>query len=166
MRLSKLSILGCLFGASFFVACQSQADEATATPQENTSQEVVEAEKEKKGGLQMRETTELAALMQEMYEENLALRKSIMEGDIPESFPEDWLTIHTAEASEELNEAFDALAKEYINNVQAITKATTKEEGIKAYNQMVATCASCHNIYCQGPLVKIKKMTIPGGENL
>lgn len=157
MRFSKIIIAGCLFGASFFVACQ-QNEKAVKDEQSNTQ---VKEEK----SLKMKEASELALLMRDMYDQNLDLRERIIKGDIPKSFPEDFIKIHSAESAEDLNETFDALAKEYIANIEAITEAESKEEGIKAYNQMVSTCASCHTIYCQGPLAKIKKMRIkaPGG---
>tara|TARA_B100001115_G_scaffold173085_1_gene156885 strand:+ start:1772 stop:2260 length:489 start_codon:yes stop_codon:yes gene_type:complete len=160
-RFSKLFIGGCLIGASFFVACQqepnAEAQAAEATAEEKTPQPKKE--------LEMNEPSELALLMRSMYDRNLALKKQIMDGDIPESFPEDFLNIHTAKANENLNETFDALAKEYIKNMEAITKAENREEGIQAYNNMVGTCASCHTIYCQGPLPKIRKMRIQEGES-
>lgn len=157
MRFSKIIIAGCLLGASFFVACQ-QNEKAVKDEQSSTQ---VKEEK----SLKMKEASELALLMRDMYDQNLDLRERIIKGDIPKSFPEDFIKIHSAESAEDLNETFDALAKEYIANIEAITEAESKEEGIKAYNQMVSTCASCHTIYCQGPLAKIKKMRIkaPGG---
>ncbi len=159
MKVSKIIIGGCLIGASFFVGCQqnSEAKAEVATEQDSPKEEKT---------LEMKEASELALLMRDMYDKNLDLRKRIMEGNIPKSFPEDFIKIHSAESNENLNETFDALAKEYIKNIEDITKAESKEEGIKAYNAMIGTCASCHTIYCQGPLAKIKKMRIkaPGGE--
>lgn len=158
MSLKKIWIGGCLIGASFFIGCnQSQSSEASEAP--------APAKQEKT--LEVKQASELALLMRSMYEENLEVRKRIMEGDIPESFPEDFVKIHSAQSAENLNETYYALADQYSKNLEAITQAQTKEEGIKAYNGMVSTCASCHTIYCQGPLAKIKKMriTAPGGES-
>lgn len=163
MTLRKTLIGGCLIGASFFIGCQQQAKE------ERVSQSEVPAasdeEKAPKKELDMNEPSELALLMRSMYDKNLALKEQIKKGDIPESFPEDWLRIHSAESAENLNETFESLAQQYISNMEAITKAKTKEEGIIAYNNMISTCASCHTIYCQGPLKKIKKMKIKDFES-
>lgn len=148
----KLIIAGCLSGASFFVACQSQ--------DQNEEQNNSTAEAPKKE-LKVHQESELALLMRSMYERNLDLREQIMQGEIPASFPEDFKRIHSAPASEELNETFDALALEYIRNMEGITAASDPVEARKAYNTMINTCASCHQIYCQGPLAKIKKMRIP-----
>lgn len=156
-------MIGCLTGASFFVACNQ---EPTTANEDLPEAQDAKAEEETKE-LDMHEASELALLMRNMYDENLALRKRIMEGDIPKSFPADFKKIHTAEASEELNSTFDALAEQYLKDLEAITSAKNTEEGIKAYNGMVSTCASCHTIYCQGPLAKIKRMRIsaPGQES-
>jgi hypothetical protein len=172
MGLKKIIIGGCLIGASFFVGCQSQQDpktvsEASETTNQTAEQEKSEASASEEKDLIMYEASELAILMRDMYKKNLDLRQQIIEGDIPESFPEDFRTIHTANATEELNETFKNLAVEYIANMESITKAATPKEGIAAYNVMINTCASCHMIYCQGPLAKIKRMRIksPGTKN-
>jgi len=163
MTIKKLIIGGCLIGASFFVGCQNQAENASAEEQIQNK----ETSKKEKEELDMYEASELALLMRDMYQKNLDLRQQIIDGEIPESFPEDFKTIHTADATEELNETFKSLAVQYIANMEAITQAKSPEEGIEAYNSMINTCASCHTIYCQGPLAKIKRMRIssPGAES-
>lgn len=151
----KFIILGCLTGASFFVACNSN----TETPQEQVSKS--KAEEPKK--LEMYETSELAALMRKMYEDNLELKKEIIDGKIPESFPEDFYAIHTAIATKGMvsdTATFNAMANTYLANMKKITEAETPEKAKIAYNEMIMTCATCHQIYCQGPLPKIRKMTI------
>lgn len=164
MILRKIFLGGCLFGASFFVACQ-EGNTAESNGKEEPETLVATEEATEEKDLMVSEPSELALLMRSMYEKNLALKKEIKKGNIPESFPEDFLTIHTAKANENLNETFDALAKEYISNMEAITQAKTTEEGVKAYNAMVNTCASCHTIYCQGPLAKIRRMKIKDFES-
>ena len=160
MKLRNYIIGGCLFSASFFVACQTSTE--TETQAETPAPAEAEAPKKE---LDINEPSELALLMRDMYDRNLALKNQIKNGEIPESFPEDWLNIHTATSDETLNETFEALAEQYLNNMEAITKAETKEAGITAYNNMISTCASCHTIYCQGPLAKIKKMKIKDFES-
>lgn len=166
MTIKKLIIGGCLIGASFFVGCQNTATEKASTEVEEAATENASSESEEKD-LDMYEASELALLMRGMYEKNLDIRQQIIDGNIPESFPEDFKTIHTAEATEELNETFKSLAVQYIANMEAITQAKSPKEGIEAYNSMINTCASCHTIYCQGPLAKIRRMRIssPGEES-
>lgn len=147
-----LIVIGCLLGASFFVACQ----------QMDSSGEESSAQTEETKELQMQETSELALLMRKMYDDNMELREQLLEGQIPRSFPDDFKKIHTADATdpEELQETFDALATEYLRHIQAITKAENPGEAKRSYNNMIQTCASCHEMYCQGPLAKIRRMRI------
>jgi RNase P subunit RPR2 len=135
-------------------------NEAAADAETETTATKVAPEEKKE--LEMYEASELAALMRKMYEGNLTVREQILAGELPESFPEEFKTIHTAQATnpEELDATFKALAKEYIKNMETITAASNKGEATLAYNQMIGTCASCHQIYCQGPLAKINKMRI------
>lgn len=148
---AKNIIIGCLIGASFFIACKS----------ENAEAEVKEP-KEKKEYI-MYEESELAVLMRKMYADNLEIRAQIMKGELPESFPEDFYTIHTAEATDpsKIDETFKSMADLYIVNMKKITEAQSESEAKVTYNNMIMTCASCHQIYCQGPLPKIRKMIIP-----
>jgi len=163
MTIKKLIIGGCLIGASFFVGCQNQGPEEASAEGQEQNKNTTSKETE----LDMHEASELALLMRDMYQKNLDLRQQIIDGEIPESFPEDFKTIHTADASEELNETYKSLAVQYIANMEAITQAKSPAAGIEAYNSMINTCASCHTIYCQGPLAKIRRMRIssPGAES-
>ena len=149
----KLIVTGCLAGASFFIGCN----------QNSSSPEVVDEPKQ----LEMNEDSELALLMRKMYEDNLTLGKQLEAGNLPGSFPEDFYHIHDAIATEGMihdRNTFDALANQYVQNMKEIENAPTPRHAKIAYNEMVLTCASCHQIYCQGPLAKIKRMKLPVNE--
>jgi len=143
----KLFITGCLAGASFFIGCQNLTPQKEAATTEEP---------------EMYEASELAVLMRDMYEGNLELKEQIIAGELPGSFPEEFYKIHTAEATEpeKINNTYKALADEYLKNMERIAKAQNTQEAKIAYNDMVMTCASCHQIYCQGPLPKIRRMKI------
>jgi cytochrome c556 len=147
--IKKIIVTGCLLGASFFISCKEepQAEEVKTEPKK----------------YEMYEDSELALLMRKMYADNLEIRKEIMEGKIPESFPEDFYTIHTARATEpeKLTATFKSLAEEYLKRMEVLAAAQDEQAAKVAYNDMVMSCASCHQIYCQGPLPKIRKMRIP-----
>ncbi len=146
----KILIVGCLAGASFFIGCNQPA-ETKATNEENKE-------------LQMYEESELAALMRQMYETNLELKKKLENGEMPPSFPEDFYTLHDAVATKGMitdqnRNTFEALADQYKDDLKAIENALTPTQAKIAYNEMVMTCASCHQVYCQGPLPKIKRLS-------
>ncbi len=147
----KLIITGCLAGASFFVACNNPTKEQTQKQEESKE-------------LEMYEESELASLMRKMYEDNVAIGKMLKNDSLPASFPQDFLHIHDAVASKGMLEdrtTFDGFAATYVENMKKMEQATTVAEARIAYNDLVMTCASCHQIYCQGPLPKIKRMKLP-----
>lgn len=146
----KVIVGGCLIGASFFIGCNStdQSAEKNTEPKQ----------------LEMYEESELALLMRKMYAENIDLKQQIIKGELPpEDFARDFENIHSATPSKGMlkdSTTFQALAKEYIKNIEAIRNVSNTEEAKIAYNDMIMTCASCHQVYCQGPLPKIRKMKI------
>lgn len=141
-------------------ACSPSGDEATGSAEENLPA------KEEAKELDMYEASELALLMREMYASNLALRDSLLQGVLPPSFPEDFRRIHSAEATDpaELDETFKALATQYLAAMDSIVSAQEPAQAQRHYNALVETCASCHQIYCQGPLAKIRRMRISESE--
>lgn len=152
----KWIIAGCLTGASFFFGCQQSAPaEADTSSETDTTEGDAEPD--------MYEASELAALMRKMYEDNLALGDSIEAGKIPAEFPEDFYNVHTAEATPGMlhdTAFFHNMARQYLRNMERIKEAETPRQAKIAYNEMVMTCASCHQVYCQGPLPKIRRMKL------
>ncbi len=150
--MQKIIIAGCLCMASFFLSCNRQPSTSEEKPVKK---------------LEMYEESELAALMRNMYADNMELREQILNGSVPENFPEHFYTIHTADISKGMSRdkgPFKALANQYLKSMQAITEASSPLEAKIAYNEMVMSCTSCHQVYCPGPLSKIQKMKIPAHE--
>ncbi len=138
--------------ATVAIACQSTSEaEPASAPAAPVAEEPL-----------MYEASELAALMRRMEEENKEMRSQILEGNYPDSYPEDYANIHTAEATNprDINETFHSLAQLYLENMDAIVEAEG-EAVIPAFNTMVSTCISCHQLYCQGPIPRIRKLRIP-----
>lgn len=155
MRL-RYTLTALIAATVLFVGCQNQAEETASDSTEKA---------QKKSGKkpEMYEASELAALMRSMYDRNLELGKRIEAGEIPESFPEDFYTIHSAEATPGMlhdTVFFKNMAEQYLVNMKKITEAESKQEAKIAYNEMIMTCAGCHQVYCQGPLPTIRKMKL------
>lgn len=151
-------ILGCLVWASLFVGCQSNETEAESAASSRESEMKTEQANRKNN---MYQPSELAQLMRQMYDDNLELKAMVERGEIPKSFPEDFYRIHSAEATDpkDKNETYHALAEKYLQDLEDIKKAdehTVKE----AFNGMVNTCISCHTVFCQGPIPRIKKLMV------
>lgn len=111
---------------------------------------------------QMYQYSELAALMEKMYQDNATLKKQIEAGQVPQSFPEDFLRMHDAEATDpnDKNETYHALAKVYLAQMDSIVQAPDTAHAKRAFNNMVTTCVNCHQVFCQGPIPRIQKLRI------
>jgi hypothetical protein len=124
-------------------------------------QEVEQVEDVKADKPKLYEPSELASLMRSMYEDNMELKKAIEEGHIPESFPEDFYRIHSAIATNpgDINDTYKALADKYLLDMERVVSSDAASVR-RNFNEMVNTCISCHQVFCQGPIPKIKKLAI------
>lgn len=109
----------------------------------------------------MYEPTEMALLMRKMYEVNKVVKTQIINKDSLLSFPEEFLTIHTAILTNnfERDKEFDSLSKQFID-YQKATFASNSDSIVYHYNRSINTCISCHETRCVGPIPKIKKLII------
>lgn len=105
--------------------------------------------------------SELSVLMRDMRSSSESLRQKIVQGVLPEKFPEEFLKIHTAKPtdSETKKASFEGFANSYIYNLQ-ILYHSPKEELTQNYNAVVTACANCHSEHCPGPLKAINKLKI------
>ena len=114
--------------------------------------------KEKK--LEMYQMSEMAALMEQMYVDNLRLKKRILKGEPIGEFPEHFLKIHTAKFTDESEN--DAFFKEkaalFITAQKLIYSDPTNAK--KHFDEGVDACLNCHQKKCGGPIPRIKKLYI------
>ncbi|MDX5326431.1 MAG: hypothetical protein LPK80_09235 [Bacteroidota bacterium] len=158
----SLIITGCLAMASLFIGCGSEGSQDTdASSTEDTLATETSSATEEEWEPEMYETSELAGLMRQMYADNMALKEMVEQGKVPQSFPEDFYTIHTAQATDpdELDESFKIFADQYLKDMEAIVDSDPASVKM-AFNKMVNTCVNCHQLYCQGPIPKIKKLMV------
>lgn len=143
-------IMGCLLGASFFLAC-GQKDSGEKSEEIKSSKEIVNPNGD----------SELALLMRSMFDESMAAKKLIQEGKPAPNFSEEFVAIHTAKETDPnvRTEEFRSLSEFFLKQVAVLEKAGP-EERISAHNNMVASCLACHAEYCPGPMLKIKKLRI------
>ena len=142
-----------------FFSCQEKINDC------NNCDEEIKSEIKKKpvsnDELEMYVPSELAKLMQEMYDANTNWKEEILKGNIPTEFPEKYKKIHSAKSSNENagSEFYNAMATSYITAVEDLTKATPENAKDK-FNTMVNVCVECHLQVCPGPVSRIKKLTI------
>ena len=106
--------------------------------------------------------SELAILMREMANWSDSCKATITSGRTIPAKPEKLNTLHTAKRTDEaIDETlFHSMASLYQNKVSEFEKSTV-ENKTEMFNAMVGACVSCHENFCQGPLVRINKMLIP-----
>ena len=103
-------------------------------------------------------TSEMARLMREMTIELDEIKIRLEKNETLENNLLDFALIHEAEVTDisfnkphimTMSKAFHYVVNEF-----------NKEPSIINYNSIVNNCVSCHQLSCQGPLMKINKLTI------
>lgn len=143
-----------LSGILLTVSCQKKTEAEPAA----VVQEEAPAKKEKE--FKMYEMSEMAALMEQMYVDNMRLKGRIMDGDTIGSFPQYFLKIHASAMTDESeNDAFfKEQAAKFLKAQQLVY--TDSINAKKHFNEAVSTCIKCHEQKCEGPIVRIKKLYI------
>ena len=103
--------------------------------------------------------SELALLMREMYNDGMLTKQQLLDGKTPEVHVK-YKKIHTATKTETLKvnaKDFSAYATAYETAMDSFI-ATDASNKVAAYQLMVNSCMSCHQIVCPGPKVKIQHM--------
>jgi cytochrome c556 len=147
--------IGCLCLASFFVSCSQQSDEQKSeVPEKKVVKKVWKPEEVK--------SSELALLMRAMWDSSMVRKGQIESGENVFAYGDLFKEIHSANATDPtvLTETFYAFAEVYQQNMEAVDAAQSSEEKKTAFNNLVNTCVTCHQQYCQGPIPKIKKLYI------
>jgi len=117
--------------------------------------------KQPKEELIMYQSSEMAALMNAMYEGNMTVKNKILEGDSIGNFPDIYLNIHDAVLTDpaDRNASFEAFSKLYIQNMQQVYSGS--QDSLKQnFNQTINSCIACHETTCRGPIPRIKKLLI------
>ena len=122
---------------------------------ENKKQEAPKEE------LIMYEYSEMALLMEQMYEENLALKERIEKGEEVGVFNTDYVKMHTAEMTDprDRNDEFEAYSKVFLEAQERIFTVDRTGQ-VQAFNGMVNSCVACHKLSCTGPIPRIEKLRI------
>ena len=134
-----------------FVGCDKKAEAVKAVPETKAP-----AKKEFK----MYEMSEMAALMEQMYVDNMRLKERIASGDTIGNFPQHFLKIHASAMTDESeNDAFFKVqAAKFLKAQELIYKDSLNAK--KHFNDAVSSCVACHEQKCEGPIPRIKKLYI------
>ena len=106
--------------------------------------------------------SELALHMRSLFNDVKAEKILLVKGDHSSI---DWIleygNLHSATPTDSSNtgELFDAFGTSFLNQLKKYQN-TTEDDRISNYNQIIISCLSCHQTYCPGPMVVIKKLPI------
>lgn len=141
------------FGALFTISCNKKTEEVKPNPS-------AEAPAKPQKEFKMYEMSEMAALMEQMYADNMGLKNRIASGDTIGSFPQHFLNIHASAMTDESdNDAFfKEQAAKFLKAQQLIYTDTLNAK--KHFNEAVSSCITCHEQKCEGPIPRIKKLYI------
>ena len=128
----------------------------------NSSLEKVTTNKKTPFVFDVYEPSEMSLLMNHMVGVNDTIREKILEGENLIEFPEEFLTIYTAELTETKyrSEIFEAYSKVFVDNEKAIFDPNNEVPLVEKYNNAINTCLACHKTECVGPIPKIRKLLI------
>ncbi|MEC4003695.1 hypothetical protein OX283_003435 [Flavobacterium sp. SUN052] len=149
------SILILILGFTLF-SCQKKENSKLDIKQ--VTKDSTASNKDKQ--FEMYQMSEMAALMEQMYAHNLALKKRIVDGDTIGKYPDFFNQIYTAKftTANDNDLFFQDNAKKYIV-AQKLIYSDTKN--IKQhFNDGVNACITCHKGKCGGPISRIKKLFI------
>lgn len=152
-KYSVLVLFVCLTG--LFSQCSHGIEKKDAVANKDTS--ACAANKINPNG-----SSELSVLMRSMLKSSASMKELIKQGKLPEKFPEEFLKIHTAQPTDADTKkpSFDGFASAYLTNLNNLYHSP-KEQLKQNYNAVVNACVSCHSEHCPGPLVAIRKLSIP-----
>ena len=136
---------------ALFTGCIKKEEAKTAEPGKKAPE---------KKEFVMYEMSEMAALMEQMYAENMQLKQRIVNGDTLGAFPQHFLDIHASAMTDESeNDAFfKEQAAKFLKAQELIYKDSLKAK--QHFNDAVSSCVKCHEQKCEGPIPRIKKLYI------
>lgn len=130
------------------------------------SQKEVEKEKTSSSFQEIYQFSEMALLMEKMYDELADKRNAVLEGREMGEFPKEFTKIHTAKLSDgfDRTEEFMRFSDLYLQNLKALYEAPANDPNRKLfYNNVVNSCITCHksDAGCMGPVSRIGKLIVP-----
>jgi hypothetical protein len=148
--MKKILAFVLIFGSLILTSCQKKEDKKV---------EACPPKKEEKK-MEMYQMSEMAALMEQMYVDNVRVKERIKKGEAIGKFPEHYQKIYTAKFTDETDNDlfFKEKAKEYIAAQQLLYNDPSNLRN--NFNAAVDACIACHMEKCGGPIPRIKKLYI------
>jgi hypothetical protein len=128
------------------------------------SQEQEEQSASKKEVYNPNGDSELALAMRQSFEQTEEIKRAIEKGDftIPEGYVENLQLFHSATPTDP--EVKTELYSQFSNSLYLIANdlvsASDLNQRKEVYQTLISTCISCHQKFCPGPIVRIKKLNL------
>lgn len=143
----KSFIVLAVFALGLSIACNSNSKENCT--KEITSDEVKD--------INPNGSSELALLMETMFEKSKTWKENIEKGESLGEYPTEFDRLKTATPTRESvkNETFDPFADDFIRRTKELLEAKPEEQKAK-FDLLVDGCMNCHTTMCTGPVKRIK----------
>ena len=140
-----------LFTVIVFQACQE------------TPKKVLEIEKNTASRpLNPNGDSELALLMREMFTDVERIKEQVQNGEAVtvEVDHEKILSAHSTEPAKAASAEFKTWGTAYLAGIETLKKSSPENAEV-AYTSLISSCLNCHQSFCPGPIVRIKKLQLP-----
>jgi hypothetical protein len=108
--------------------------------------------------------SELALSMRQSFEQTEQIKHNIEKGDftIPEGYVENLQLFHSATPTdpEVKNELFTQFSNSLYLIANDLVSSSDLNQRKEVYQAFISTCISCHQKFCPGPIVRIKKLNL------
>jgi hypothetical protein len=108
--------------------------------------------------------SELALSMRQSFEQTEQIKHNIEKGDftIPEGYVENLQLFHSATPTdpEVKNELFTQFSNSLYLIANDLVSSSDLNQRKEVYQALISTCISCHQKFCPGPIVRIKKLNL------
>lgn len=108
--------------------------------------------------------SELALSMRQSFEQTEQIKHAIEQGDftIPEGYVENLQLFHSATPTDPdvKNELFTQFSNSLYLIANDLVSSSDLNQRKEVYQTLISTCISCHQKFCPGPIVRIKKLNL------
>lgn len=155
-KIKRISLF-CLAGTTLFAACENSATGKTELPGKDTAAACIKPAND----VNPNGTSELAALMRDMYSRSQDWKKAVENNEDLGIYPVAFDRLKTAKPTSEniKNETFDPFADDFIRRTKELL-AAPPDKRQEAFGHYTEGCMNCHTTMCPGPVKRIRLLKI------
>ncbi|MFP5470865.1 MAG: hypothetical protein ACLGGV_04655 [Bacteroidia bacterium] len=108
--------------------------------------------------------SELALAMRQSFEQTEQIKLNLEKGDltIPEGYIDNLKFFHSATPTDSTvkTEVFTQFSNSLYSIANDLVSSSDLNKRKEVYQTLISTCISCHQTFCPGPIVRIKKLNL------